>query len=112
MALSRITSSNSNARVTCLRSFLGIDLNGEVVAEHAAAVQHVNSELLSQRVRLIAHHDANSEVAHLGIFGNCARTGQRLRQAANNQTQRILVNARLWVFGFARRCTEQTANGR
>src|SRR5579884_162732 len=65
-------------------------LHAEVIPQHAAPVQHVHRELLSQRVGLITHHHAQAEIAHLRVLGDRARTRQRLRQPAHNQTHRIL----------------------
>ena len=76
------------ARLRRLR--LAVHLNREVVAQNGAAVEHVNRELLRERVRLIAHRDAHTEVAQFGVFGNGARARQGLRQTANHQTQSVL----------------------
>src|ERR1700733_10969912 len=61
-------------------------LNSKRIAELAATIKNVNGELLSQGIRLVAHHDTEAKVTHFGIFGDSAGTGKRLRQAADHQS--------------------------
>jgi hypothetical protein len=42
---------------------LAADLNAEVITKHGNAVEAVDSELLCERVGLVAHHYAHPEVA-------------------------------------------------
>src|SRR5688572_8462680 len=60
-----------------------------VVTKYSATVQYVDGELLSQRVRRVAHQHANAEVPHLGILGDGAGTRKRLRQTTGNQADRV-----------------------
>src|SRR5215471_4132683 len=69
---------------------LAVDLNREIVPQRGATVKNVDRELLRKRIRLVTHGDAHAEVAEFGVFGDGSGAGQRLRQAANHQTDRVL----------------------
>ena len=60
-----------------------------VIAQHRATIQHVNGELLRQRIRLIAHRHSHAEIPQFRVLRNRTRTRQGLRQAANHQANGI-----------------------
>ena len=66
-----------------------IDFHAEAVAEHAAPIQGVHGELLRQTVGLVAHDHAETIAAHLGIRGNGAGSGKRLRQFAHHESNSV-----------------------
>src|SRR5579863_6585048 len=73
----------------CYLHCLAVNLNREVIPQHATSIENIYGELLRQRIRLVAHHHTNAEIPHFGILRHRARTRKRLRQATNDESDRV-----------------------
>ena len=74
---------------------LASDLDSVRITENSYSVQHVDGELLSQRVWRIAHYDAHAEVAKLRIFSDCAGAQEGLGQATSHESDRVLSKSQV-----------------
>ena len=74
-------------------------MNAEAVSKHANAIKHVHSELLRQRVRLIAHRDAKAEVSVLGMGKVLGELG--LHSGADDINSPVLEENVLVSHGFS-----------